>query len=116
MLRLIAAGMSNTEVAAQLFVSEATVKTYVNRIFAKTQAATAPKPSPTCTDVDSTRDKSQLVTRIQELLQVGEEGVFEQVERYSRAGGGGHEFSGGAGPVSRIQGEQVEQFSRIPSI
>ena len=35
-LRLIAAGKSNTEIAAQLFVSEATVKTHVNHIFAKT--------------------------------------------------------------------------------
>jgi DNA-binding NarL/FixJ family response regulator len=35
-LRLIAAGLSNTEIAAQLFVSEATVKTHINRIFAKT--------------------------------------------------------------------------------
>jgi DNA-binding NarL/FixJ family response regulator len=37
-LRLIAAGMSNTEIAAQRFVSEATVKTHVNRIFAKTRS------------------------------------------------------------------------------
>ena len=36
MLRLIAAGMSNGEIAAQLFLSEATVKTHVNHIFAKT--------------------------------------------------------------------------------
>jgi len=35
-LRLIAAGGSNAEIAGQLFVSEATVKTHVNRIFAKT--------------------------------------------------------------------------------
>ena len=35
-LRLIASGMSNSEIAAQLFVSEATVKTHVNHIFAKT--------------------------------------------------------------------------------
>jgi DNA-binding NarL/FixJ family response regulator len=32
----IAAGLSNTEIAATLFVSEATVKTHVNHIFAKT--------------------------------------------------------------------------------
>lgn len=36
MLRLIAAGASNREIARALFVSEATVKTHVNRIFAKT--------------------------------------------------------------------------------
>ena len=36
MLRLIAAGQSNREIARSLFVSEATVKTHVNRIFAKT--------------------------------------------------------------------------------
>jgi len=35
-LKLIAAGQSNREIARVLFVSEATVKTHVNRIFAKT--------------------------------------------------------------------------------
>jgi len=35
-LRLIAAGRSNAEIGRELFVSEATVKTHVNRIFAKT--------------------------------------------------------------------------------
>ncbi|MBO0803789.1 MAG: response regulator transcription factor, partial [Nocardiopsaceae bacterium] len=35
-LRLIAEGRSNREIARALFVSEATVKTHVNRIFAKT--------------------------------------------------------------------------------
>jgi DNA-binding NarL/FixJ family response regulator len=35
-LRLISAGRSNSEIAAQLFVSEATVKTHINHIFAKT--------------------------------------------------------------------------------
>lgn len=35
-LRLIGAGQSNAEIAAELFVSEATVKTHVNHIFAKT--------------------------------------------------------------------------------
>jgi DNA-binding NarL/FixJ family response regulator len=35
-LGLIAAGCSNTEIARRLFVSEATVKTHVNHIFAKT--------------------------------------------------------------------------------
>jgi DNA-binding NarL/FixJ family response regulator len=35
-LRQIAAGQSNREIARALFVSEATVKTHVNRIFAKT--------------------------------------------------------------------------------
>jgi DNA-binding NarL/FixJ family response regulator len=35
-LRLIAAGRSNREIARALVVSEATVKTHVNRIFAKT--------------------------------------------------------------------------------
>jgi DNA-binding NarL/FixJ family response regulator len=35
-LRLIADGRSNREIARALFVSEATVKTHVNRIFAKT--------------------------------------------------------------------------------
>jgi len=37
-LRLIAAGQTNREIARGLFVTEATVKTHVNRIFAKTGA------------------------------------------------------------------------------
>ncbi|HUA94591.1 MAG TPA: response regulator transcription factor [Acidimicrobiales bacterium] len=35
-LALIATGLSNTEIAERLYVAEATVKTHVNRIFAKT--------------------------------------------------------------------------------
>lgn len=35
-LRLVAAGRSNREIARALFVSEATVKTHINRIFTKT--------------------------------------------------------------------------------
>jgi DNA-binding NarL/FixJ family response regulator len=35
-LGLIAAGESNTEIAARLFIAETTVKTHINRIFAKT--------------------------------------------------------------------------------
>jgi DNA-binding NarL/FixJ family response regulator len=37
-LKLIAAGLSNTEIAVALFLSNATVKTHVNRIFSKTGA------------------------------------------------------------------------------
>jgi len=37
-LTLIAAGLSNTEIADRLFVAETTVKTHVNRIFAKTHS------------------------------------------------------------------------------
>ena len=37
-LVLIARGRSNSEIAAELFVAEATVKTHVNRIFAKTHS------------------------------------------------------------------------------
>ncbi len=37
-LSLIAAGHSNREIAAELFLTEATVKTHVNRIFAKTRS------------------------------------------------------------------------------
>jgi DNA-binding NarL/FixJ family response regulator len=35
-LALIAQGLSNAEIAAQLFVSRSTVKTHINQIFAKT--------------------------------------------------------------------------------
>jgi DNA-binding NarL/FixJ family response regulator len=34
-LRLIAAGLSNREIADQLYVTEATVKSHINRLFAK---------------------------------------------------------------------------------
>lgn len=37
-LQLIAAGKSNPEIARELFVSEATVKTHINHVFAKTGA------------------------------------------------------------------------------
>jgi DNA-binding NarL/FixJ family response regulator len=37
-LRQIAAGRSNKEIASELFLGEATVKTHVNRIFAKTKS------------------------------------------------------------------------------
>jgi DNA-binding NarL/FixJ family response regulator len=37
-LKLIAAGLSNAEIAASLVVSAATVKTHINHIFAKTGA------------------------------------------------------------------------------
>lgn len=37
-LKLIAAGLSNAEIAAALVVSDATVKTHINRVFAKTGA------------------------------------------------------------------------------
>ncbi len=36
MLALVGAGLSNHEIGEQLFLSQATVKTHVNRIFAKT--------------------------------------------------------------------------------
>jgi DNA-binding NarL/FixJ family response regulator len=37
-LALVAAGRSNAEIAEQLFVAEATIKTHINRIFAKTRS------------------------------------------------------------------------------
>jgi len=37
-LTLPASGLSNTEIAQRLFLSNATVKTHINRIFAKTGA------------------------------------------------------------------------------
>jgi DNA-binding NarL/FixJ family response regulator len=35
-LRLVAGGRTNAEIAAELFVAEATVKTHINNLFAKT--------------------------------------------------------------------------------
>ena len=35
-LRLIARGLTNPEIAAQLFLSNHTIKTHISRIFAKT--------------------------------------------------------------------------------
>ncbi len=37
-LALIAQGLSNAEIASQLFVSRSTVKTHINQIFAKTSS------------------------------------------------------------------------------
>jgi DNA-binding NarL/FixJ family response regulator len=37
-LELVAAGLSNGRIAAELVIAEATVKTHVNHIFAKTGA------------------------------------------------------------------------------
>ena len=50
-LRLIAQGMSNSEIAARLFLAEGTVKNYVSNILQKT----------------STRDRTQAVLRAQSL-------------------------------------------------
>jgi DNA-binding NarL/FixJ family response regulator len=50
-VRLIAQGHSNTEIAAELFVSDATVKTHINHIFSKLGA----------------RDRSQVIVKARQL-------------------------------------------------
>jgi len=50
-VRLIAQGHSNTEIAAELFVSDATVKTHINHIFSKFGA----------------RDRSQVIVKAHQL-------------------------------------------------
>jgi DNA-binding NarL/FixJ family response regulator len=50
-IRLIAQGHSNTEIAAELFVSDATVKTHINHIFSKLGA----------------RDRSQVIVKARQL-------------------------------------------------
>ena len=50
-VRLIAQGYSNTEIAAKLFVSDATVKTHINHIFSKLGA----------------RDRSQVIVKARQL-------------------------------------------------
>ena len=50
-VRLIAQGYSNSEIAAQLFVSDATVKTHINHIFSKLGA----------------RDRSQVIVKARQL-------------------------------------------------
>lgn len=50
-VRLIAQGASNTEIAAQLFVSDATVKTHINHIFSKLGA----------------RDRAQVIVKARQL-------------------------------------------------
>ncbi len=50
-VRLIARGHSNTEIAAELFVSDATIKTHINHIFSKLGA----------------RDRSQVIVKARQL-------------------------------------------------
>jgi DNA-binding NarL/FixJ family response regulator len=53
-LGLIARGLTNPEIAAQLYLSNHTVKTHINRIFARPARGTGPRPSATRTSTAST--------------------------------------------------------------
>jgi DNA-binding CsgD family transcriptional regulator len=42
-LKLLAAGLSNGEIARELFISEHTVKTHINHVFTKTRSRDRPQ-------------------------------------------------------------------------
>ena len=52
-LGLIAQGLTNPEIAARLFLSNHTIKTHINRIFAKTGSRDRAAPSATRTAITS---------------------------------------------------------------
>ena len=57
-LNLVARGFSNREIAAQLFVSENTVKTHCARAFDKLGASAAPRPSSAARNSASCPDRA----------------------------------------------------------
>ena len=52
-LRLVAAGRSNTDIATEMFLAESTVKTHINRLFAKLGVRPTSRPSYSPTSPDS---------------------------------------------------------------
>ena len=57
---MIARGLTNPEIAAKLFLSNHTIKTHLNRIFAKTGSRDRAAPSATRTAGESPNDSSPI--------------------------------------------------------
>ena len=89
-LTLIAAGLSNAEIAERLVVSEATVNTHINNIFAKTgisDRAQALSATPTATDSPLTLG-ARRTSRLGGRVGAGRTGAAEERPGSTGQGGG----------------------------